>query len=46
MYAVLFASRLTPSWSDANGYVVVLLDREQAIATRETIDEIVTELEW
>jgi len=44
MYAVLFAEDHEGVSLDANGDVAVLLDREQAEAARETLDEIVTAL--
>ena len=44
MYAVLFGEDHEGVSLDANGNVAVLLDREQAIAARETLDEIVAEL--
>lgn len=44
MYAVLFAEDHEGVSLDANGDVAVLLDREQATAARETLDEIVAAL--
>ena len=44
LYAVLFAEDHEGVSLDANGDVAVLLDREQAIAARETLDKIVAEL--
>jgi len=44
MYAVLFAEDHEGVSLDANGDVAVLLDREQAEAARETLDEIVASL--
>ena len=45
MYAVLFAEDHEGVSLDANGDVAVLLDRKQAIAARETLNEIVAALE-
>lgn len=44
MYAVLFAEDHEGVSLDANDDVAVLLDREQAIEARETLDEIVAAL--
>lgn len=44
MYAVLFAEDHEGVSLDANGDVAVLLDREQAIAARETLNDIVATL--
>ena len=45
MYAVLFAEDHEGVSLDANGDVAVLLNREQAIEARETLEEIVAALE-
>jgi len=45
IYAVLFAEDHEGVSLDANGDVAVLLDREQAITARETLEEIVVALD-